>query len=378
MKTASLLAALLAALSLLLVSPVLASAAEIRSGPTALVAPGETIDDDLFAGGGQTVTISGRVTGDAYAVGNTVIVNGSVDGDLIAAAQQVIVDGTIGGNVRAAGASITINGNVGRNITGIAQHLNLTSAGRIGGSVVALGQSIDAFGPVGRGPVLARVDTLSVAPTAHLSSTLDYQAKEEASLPTGAVSGAVQFTPAPQQAPRPEPLLNGLFDLGGLIGLVGTFLLGAVAITLIPRGAARATELGEQQPWQTFGLGLVLLLGLPIAALLIAVTLVGIPVAFSGLALYFVGLLLAWPAVGLVIGTQLSRLARPERPLPVLGTLAVGLVVLHLVTHMPFVGPLVVFCSIVFGLGMLVQALWNWRRARFQQPHGAEMIAAAA
>jgi hypothetical protein len=239
------------------------------------------------------------------------------------------------------------------------------------------GGTLQLAGPVG-GPVLARVDTLSVAPTAHLSSTLDYQAKEEASLPTGAVSGAVQFTPAPQQAPRPEPLLNGLFDLGGLIGLVGTFLLGAVAITLIPRGAARATELGEQQPWQTFGLGLVLLLGLPIAALLIAVTLVGIPVAFSGLALYFVCLLLAWPAVGLVIGTQLSRLARPERPLPVLGTLAVGLVVLHLVTHVPFVGPLVVFCSIVFGLGMLVQALWNWRRPRFQQPHGAEMIAAAA
>jgi hypothetical protein len=192
------------------------------------------------------------------------------------------------------------------------------------------------------------------------------------------VGGAVTFTPTPQQAPQPESLLNGLFDLGGLIGLAGSFLLGALAIILIPRGAARATELGKQRPWQTFGLGLVLLLGLPIAALLVAVTLVGIPMAFSVLALYFLGLLLAWPAVGLILGTQLSRLVRPERPLPVLGALAVGLAVLHLVTHLPFVGPLLVFCAIVFGLGMLVQALWIRRQPTFQQPRRAELTVAAA
>src|SRR5690242_8277481 len=124
---------------LLLAAPGAAFAAEARTGPTTLVAAGETVDDDLFAGGGQTVTISGHVTGDAYAMAGTVVVNGSIDGDLIAAAQQVIVDGTIGGNVRAAGATVTINGSVGRSLTSAAQHVNIASNGRVSGSVVAVG-----------------------------------------------------------------------------------------------------------------------------------------------------------------------------------------------------------------------------------------------
>jgi hypothetical protein len=378
-KTFLVFPALAAALCLVLASPAWALAAEIRSGPSAQVAPGETVDDDLFAGGGQTVTIGGHVTGDAYAAGDTVIVNGMIDGDLIAAAQQVIVDGSVGGNIRAAGGTVTVNGTVGHNISALAEHVNLTSNSRVTGSLLALGQTVDAFGQIERGMtvgggtlqlagpvggrVLARVENLSVAPTARLASSLQYQAKQEATIPSGAVSGGVQFEPTPQQTPRPAPLLNGLVDLGGLIGLVGSFLIGAVAIILMPRASARAAELGRQQPWQSFGLGLLVLIGVPFAALVVAVTLIGLPLAFTMFALYTVGVILAWPAVALVVGTQLMGMVRPDQPLPVLGILAIGLIALHLVTHIPYLGPLVIFCALVFGLGMLAQTIRRWRQA---------------
>jgi hypothetical protein len=393
LRTTSVLAVLFAVCWLWLAAPATALAAEVRSGPAALVGPGETIDDDLFVGGSQTVTIAGHVTGDAYAVAQTVIVTGSIDGDLLAAAQQVIVDGTVGGNVRAAGATVTINGDVGRSVTGAAQQVNLSPNARIDGSLVAVAQTIDAFGSVGRGmtvgggtlqlagpvggPVLARVETLLVAPTAQLASSLDYQAKQEAVLPPGTASGEVHFTPAPQQAPQPQPLLNGLFDLGGLIGLCGSFLVGALALALLPRASVQAVELGQQQPWQSFGLGLLVLIGVPIAALVVAATLIGLPVAVCLLAVYVLGLLLAWPAVALVVGMQLTRLVRPDRPLPVLGALALGLIVLHLLTHLPFVGGLIAFCAIVFGLGLLTQAVRRWWRPT-EQPQAAAQLAAAA
>ena len=391
-RTSWLTAAVVAVCCVWLMSPGWVLAAEVRGGDTAMVAPGETINDDLFAGGGPTVTIGGHVTGDAYAVGETVVVTGTIDGDLIAAAQLVTIDGTVAGNVRAAGATVTVNGEVGRSVTGIAQHVNVSSNGRVGGSVVAAGQTIDAFGSVGRGitvfggtlqvagpvggPVLARVETLSVAPTARVAGSLDYQAKQAASLPDGTVAGAVTFTPAPQQQPAPTPFLNGLFDLGSLIGLVGSFLIGALAIVLVPRAAARAVELGRQQPWQSFGLGLIVLFLVPVASVLVAVTLVGIPVAVSMIALYVVGMLLAWPAVGLVLGTQLTRLVSPERPLPVLGALAVGLIVLHLVTHLPLVGGVVAFCSLLFGLGLIAQSLRRWRRTAEHAPTAQLPLAA--
>jgi cytoskeletal protein CcmA (bactofilin family) len=385
--------ALVAALFLLLALPGWALAAEVRSGPSAQVAPGETVDDDLFAGGGRTVTIGGHVTGDAYAAGESVIVNGTIDGDLITAAEQVIVDGSVGGNIRAAGSNVTVNGTVGHNVSALAQHLNLTSNSRINGSLVGLGQTIDAFGQIGRGMtvgagalqlagsvggrVQAHVDNLSIAPSARLAGGLEYQAKQEAAVPSGTVSGDVRFEPAPQEQPqRQPPVLNGLLDLSGLIGLVGSFLIGAVAIILMPRASARAAELGRQQPWQSLGLGLVVLIGVPIVAVVVAVTLIGIPLALSILALYTVAIFLAWPAVGLVVGTQLMRMARPDQPLPVLAVLAIGLVVLHLVTHLPIVGPLAIFCAIVFGLGMLAQTVRRWRQSTDFPPSGARVTVA--
>jgi hypothetical protein len=108
--------------------------------------------------------------------------------------------------------------------------------------------------------------------------------------------------------------------------------------------------------------GLLVLCVVPLSILLIAVTLVGIPLAVVVAALYWVGLLLAWPALGLVVGTELARRARRGEPVPVLGALVVGLIVLHLMTHLPIVGGLVAFLGLAFGLGLIVQSFRRWRR----------------
>jgi len=51
-----------------------------------------------------------------------------------------------------------------------------------------------------------------------------------------------------------------------------------------------------------------------------------------------------------------------HEPIPVLGALVVGLIVLHLVTHLPFLGGLVAFLGLAFGLGLMVQSLLCWGR----------------
>ena len=341
-----------------------------------MVAPGETVDDDLFATG-QTVTVDGRVIGDVFATGQTVVVTGTVDGDLIAAAQQVVVDGTVNGNVRAAGAVVTVNGRVGRSVTGLAQQVNVSSSGRVDGSLVAAGETISAFGPVGRGvtagggtlqlggpvggKVLVWANNLSLGPNTRIAGDLEYRSDHQADVPSGAVAGRVQFDQI-EQRQQQAPVLNGLFDFGGLVWLCGSAILGALALIFAPRAAARAVELGRQQPVPTFGLGLLALCAVPVVAVLIGLTLVGLPFALAVAALYWLGLLLAWPALGLVVGTELARRVRRGEPMPVLGALVVGLIVLHLVTHLPIVGGLVAFLGLAFGLGLIVQSFRRWRR----------------
>jgi cytoskeletal protein CcmA (bactofilin family) len=356
--------------------PSAALAAEVRTESAALVAPGETVDDDLFATG-QTVTVAGRVTGDVFATAQTVVVTGTVDGDLLAAAQQVVVDGTVNGNVRAGGAVITINGHVGRSVSGLAQQVNISSSGRVDGSLLAAAETISAFGPVGRGitagggtlqlggpvggKVLVWAKNLSLGPNTRIAADLTYRSETQAEIPGGTVAGRVQFDPIePEQ--RRAPVLNGLFDFGGLVWLFGSAILGALALISVPRASARAVELGRQEPLLTFGVGLLALCAVPVAAVLIGVTLVGIPVALAVAALYWCGLLLAWPALGLVVGTEVARLVRPRETMPVLGALVVGLIVLHLVTHLPVVGGLVAGLGLAFGLGLIVQSFRGWRR----------------
>ena len=249
---------LLTSVLVLLATPAVASAAEVRTGATATVGSGETVDDDFF-GSGQTVTVAGRVTGDTYASGQTVVVSGIVDGDLLAAAQQVVVDGTVRGDVRAAGAQVTINGVVERSVTAAAQGIDVTSNGRVGGSVVGVGQSVGTFGSIGRGmtigaetlqiagpvggDVLARVENLILTPAASIGGELDYRANRQAATPSGAIGGPVQFEPNDQTESDTPPPLNGLFDIGGLIGLVGSALLGALLIVVAPRaGGAHRTR----------------------------------------------------------------------------------------------------------------------------------------
>ncbi len=361
---------------LVLALPSAAMASEVRSGTSAVVAPGETLDDDLFATG-QTVTIAGRATGDVFATGGTVVVTGTIDGDLIAAAQQVVIDGTVNGDVRAAGAVVTVNGHVAHSVTGLAQQVNVSSSGRVDGSVIAAGETISAFGPVGRGmtvgggtvqlsgPVGGNVttwaQTLSLGPSTRIGGNLEYYSERQVETPSGTVAGNVKFHQVEREA-RQAPLLNGLFDFGGLVWLIGSAILGALVIVLAPRASARAVELGRQQPVQTFGLGLLALCAVPLAAVLIGITLVGIPLAFAVAALYWLGLMLAWPALGLVVGTEVARWVRRGEPLPVLGLLAIGLIVLHLLTHVPVLGGLVAFLGITFGLGLIVQSFRRWRR----------------
>jgi cytoskeletal protein CcmA (bactofilin family) len=375
---------LLAASVFLIAAPGGALAAEIRNGPNDVtIGSGETVDDDLFAGG-QTVTIAGHVTGDAYAAGQSVLVTGTIDGDLIAASQQVIVDGTVNGNIRAAGETVTVNGTVGRNVTALAQHANVSSNARLGGSLTSLSATLNQLGSVGRGAtvagdslqlagavggnVLARANTLSVAPSAHIAGNLDYRADRETTLPSGAVAGTVHFERIPQRQPEPESVLNGMFEVTGLVFLVGCFLIGALTIMFAPRSAARAIELGRQQPLPSFGLGLLVLVTAPIAVVLIGITLVGLPVAVVLACLYALVMLLAWPAVGLAVGTEIGRWLRRDRPLPILGSLAVGLIVLHLVTHIPFFGGLITLLGLIYGLGVVIQSVRRWRRPNGAQP----------
>ncbi|MFN8526931.1 MAG: polymer-forming cytoskeletal protein [Chloroflexota bacterium] len=350
-------------------------ALETRTGDRVGVGSTETVADDLFAAG-QAVTITGTVKGDAMAFGRTVVVTGTVEGDLLAAAEQVIVEGTVLGSVRAGASDVTISGAVGRNVTVGAARLELRPTARVAGNVIAGTANTSVLGSIGRGltagsavvdiagsvggDVVASVETLTLSPGARIGGALKYRSQREASVPAGVVGGGVDYTYTPPSDSGPAepaaPLLNGMVRTSALVWLAGTAVLGVLLLALFPEGADRVVGAARQLPLQSLGLGLALLVCVPVVAVLLAITLIGIPAMLALLATYGVGLLLAWPALALAAGASLAHLLRPSAAIRPVWLLLVGLVVLHGLTYVPWLGGFVAFLGLCLGLGLTVVA----------------------
>ncbi|HEX5586434.1 MAG TPA: polymer-forming cytoskeletal protein [Acidimicrobiia bacterium] len=142
-------------------------------------------------------------------------------------------------------------------------------------------------------------------------------------------------------------------------GTVSSALLGVALLLLVPRGMDAAAEAGRSAIGPAIGLGFAVVFGVPIVGVILAVTLLGLPL---GLALLFgLGLLYgAGYAIGaLIIGRVMVR-APKSRWLAFLA----GWGLLRVLAIVPVLGILVLFATVVYGLGSAVVAV------RRSQRHG--------
>jgi len=134
--------AILTALFLTVLLIPAAWAATFRGDQETVVAAGETVEGNLYAGG-QTVRIEGTVTGDVIAGGNRVEVasGGVIEGDLIAGGQGIIVRGDVEGDVRAAGYMVQVEsgGHVGGELLGAGFSIGVADGATIDQDVIAAG-----------------------------------------------------------------------------------------------------------------------------------------------------------------------------------------------------------------------------------------------
>jgi len=361
-----LLAILLTAIA---ATPVLAF--DGRTGDTVVIGSGEVVDDDLYIGGG-TISIDGTVNGDVLAVGNEIIVNGRINGSLIAAGASVTVNGEVTGAVRIAGATLEVNGNVGGDVVAAGASLSLASTANIGNDlVVGVGDaSIDSpvggdiFGGGGEitlsntvgGNVKLGVDNLTLLSTASIDGDLVYTSQNEADIQPGAnIAGATTY-----KLPPPEEREGGTGIVGKIIGFLMALALGIVLIVLAPGRMLAITDAIRHQPWPSLGWGAVLLFATPIAALIVCITIVGVPIGLIGLALYGIGIYISHIITSLLIGRiiigTLRRMEGAEGRGILIGSLALGLFILTLLTMIPYASFFIWLAAVLFGFGAILVA----------------------
>jgi len=359
-----------------LLAPTTAEAVEFRRDED-LVAIGadEVIDDTLFIAG-ETVLIEGTVEGNLFAAGSRVIVSGSVTGNLFVAGESVTVSGAIGGLVVAAGSSLEFESAVlGGDVFGAGEQVTIDGTSRAGRNALLAGetvivngaierdlfsaaQSLELNGRVGR-DVGVTAGNIRLLGNAVVDGDLRIRSDDDDPLqraPSSVVRGEIKFLPLPVHADTGSRYLSGDFYLTQLLLLVSAFLAGAVLLWLAP-GLRTLTPGGGVEALKTAGMGLLTLVGLPVAAVLCAITIVGLPFAAAGLFAWLAAIYLAKIVLASVVGRML--LASSPKAESWLWTLLAGLVVIRVVVSVPFLGGIFNFLLTGVGLGVIARVIYD-------------------
>ena len=370
-RRGSALALVFAGFCTMLAMPAPASATEFRKGDTVTVAKEETIKGDAYITGTR-VRINGTVDGDLIVFCQSLDVSGHVTGDVLTFSQSTRINGQVDGNVRGANNNLTITGTVGKNVMVFEETLTLDANGKIGGSLTSFAENVGAEGSVGRdallffahatlagkigGGVRAKGDTLVVGPTAVIDGPVHFEGHKPPEVsPSAKLASPVEF----KQMEKKSSYREGHYYIWQVIWAAAFILFGLVLFALMPKFSQEAVKSAEHYG-AAAGLGVLVLFGVPIAACIACITVVGLFIGISTLFLWYASLYFAQIIVGAVIGQWL--MGRTSELWPLIGRMAVGLVILRLCTTIPHLGGWVKFAAILWGIGAISLALYR----RFQ------------
>ncbi len=370
-RRGSALALVFAGLCTVLAMPPGASATEFRKGESVRVEKDETIKGDTYLSGAR-VRVDGTIDGDLIVFCQSLDVSGHVTGDILTFSQSARITGQVDGNMRGVNNNLTITGTIGKNLMVFEETLTIEPTAKIGGSLTSFQEGLSLEGSVGRdallffkhaslagkigGSVRAKGESLVIGSTAVIDGPARFEGHKQPEVSASAkLVSPVEF----KQVEKKEAYREGHYYVWQVIWAAAFILFGLVLFALMPKFAQDAVKSAEQYG-ASAGLGVLVLFGVPIAACIACVTVVGLFVGISTLFLWYASLYFAQIIVGAVVGQWL--MGRTSELWPLIGRMAVGLVIVRLCTTIPHAGGWVKFAAILWGIGAISLALYR----RFQ------------
>lgn len=285
---------------------------------------------------GNNVALNGDCSRDAFIAGNNVGFSGNIARDLYAAGNLLTFHGTIGRDFYAGGKMISLGGQVGGDVYLDADEIRLADDLKIGGRL-HYNANANITGPK---ELIAGAETFY---NSHAESGSDSDS---------AVSISVDVNPSPL-----SKLKSRLFSAVGLL-LIAYFFLWLTPLWEKIDSDYTGADFGKYAA--AFGIGLGVLLALPIAAILLMITGIGLRPAFVLLFVYIAALIASPIFLGFILGSLLWRKVFKQKR-NYWAELPIGIVILRLVTMLPYVSFPVTLISAAFGLGCVARLLGKKR-----------------
>ena len=276
--------------------------------------------------------------------------NGPVDGNVRVWCQALSLNSTVAKNAMVFSQAVELDSKakVGGTMTiatGIAQ-LN----GQVGGDVLAAADLVGINGMMGR-DVTARSDRLNIGPSGEIDGHLKYIGRRQAEISAGAkLANPIEVT----YLKRGPNYSQGAYYWHQTLFWGAGFLLGLVILLLAP-GFFFDVSQACKKIGPAMGFGALFLFATPIAALIVCATIVGLGVGLPVLAVYGIAIYATKIFVGAWLGELL--LGAGVGFGPIVGRMALGLLILRAVRMLPYVGLLSGLLTVLLGLGAIVLAI---------------------
>lgn len=311
-------------------------------------------DGNAFVAGGRA-RIDGRVGGHAIVAGGVVQIRGDIEQDVMAAGGDVGIDANVRGDVRAAGGKISIERDArvrgGATLAGGSINVN----GRVEGRLRAFGGAVRLDGEIGGDAEVAAED-IEIGPQARVAGRLLYRSAHAPQVAEGAVidGGIERARHAWQGVDGGGTVTRAVARVLRVLWFTGVLVLGALLVIVLPRFTRDAAATVRNDAPASLGLGVAVLVLVPLFAVFLCLTIIGIPLAFAVLLGYGLLLMLGFLTGALFLGDSALGLAKPANAESSgwrILFLLLALVVIAFMRRLPWIGELAVFVLFLAGLG---------------------------
>jgi hypothetical protein len=370
--------------ALLVAAPLSAFAAQFAGGQAYTLSKGQTVDENLYAAGGNVV-IAGDARADVAVAGGTVLLTGTVGQDLLAGGGTLEVLGSVNGDVRIAGGNVTIGGSVGGDVVVAGGSVHLISGANVRGGVYAAGGQVLVDGTI-QGPVQVvggqitvngivakdvwiKADHVVIGDAASLGGALSYESPNEALIaPSAKIAGAVHYQQITAQSHNPQDIRKGFAALFAAWWFVKFCVMLATAFIAywLFRGSL---ESAVRRTVSGFGMdvvrGFVMLVVVPVAVIVSFFTVLGAFLGILALALYILILLASCIYAIALCGSVTHKLVfRADAYRVTWWNILIGAVVLGIVGFIPLIGWLIGAAFYLASIGTLWRLFYGLRPAR--------------
>jgi hypothetical protein len=318
----------------------------------------QPVEGSAFAAGAR-VGVTARVERSAYLSGGDVTVSAPIGRNLYMAGGDLRLESVVYGRLRAAGGHVRIAREALVDESASLAGGSVEVDGGIGGGLNAYGESIVINGAIG-GDLELTGERIRIGPDARIAGSISYRSGHPIAIdPQAVVSGEVTERQKERRwlrrIGRGETFVGSSFSLG-------LVLIGALMILLLPRFTREAGASLRERPGVSGGVGIAMVLGVPLMLLLLVLTVIGIPLAILFAFGYAVLLLLGYLVAAICIGDTVLWRVNAERLQSAwwrILFMLLALVAITIVKIVPFLGSLVVVLLFIGGIGAFTMRAWQ-------------------